>query len=118
MQDVLHKTVAVVKQESEDLQDRMSIKDSSVQQEADFVTFRLLGQSMICLGPRFNNTKKSVPANNFAFWKKPSKELKELIAESFAEALTELEKDGISSDKLKNSLNKVLPQYLEEEDED
>lgn len=115
IQHMLQKTVAITRQESEDLQDRMSLEDSSVQQEPDFVVWRLVGQGMSCLDPRFKNAKKSVPANNLAFWKKKSKEL---ISESFAEAFTELEKNGIPSDKLNNSLNKVLPQYLELEEED
>ena len=86
-----------------------------MQQEPDFVVWRLVGQGMSCLDTRFKNEKKGAPANNFAFWKKKGKEL---IAESFAEALTELEKKGIPSDKLTNSLNKVLPEYLELEEED
>ena len=113
IQNVLSTTLSVAKQTTRDLQNRRSLEDSSVQQEPDFVTWRLVGQGMSCLDPRLKNAKKSVPANNLAFWKKQGKEL---IAESFAEASTELEKKGIPSDKLNNSLNKVLPQYLEEED--
>ena len=115
IQNVLSTTLSVTKQNTRDLQNRRSLEDFSVQQEPDFVVWRLVGQGMSCLDLRFKNAKKGVPLNNLAFWKNKRKEL---ISESFAEALTELEKKGIPSDKLTNSLNKVLPEYLGLEEED
>nr|WKT07450.1 hypothetical protein [Klebsormidium nitens] len=115
IQKVLSTTSSVTKQNTRDLQNRRSLENSSVQQEPDFVVCRLVGQGMSCLDTLFKNEKKGVPPNNIAFWKKKGKEL---IAESFAEASTILEKNGIPSDKLNNSLNKVLPEYLRLEEED
>nr|WKT06905.1 hypothetical protein [Klebsormidium flaccidum] len=111
LQHVLEKTASAVQKKTQALENIQSLEDSSMQQEPHFVTIRLLGAGMSCLDKRFNNAKKSVSADDVAFW---AKQNKQLISESLAEGFIELEKTGTLSDHLKKSQSELLEIYFEE----